>query len=598
MKKIRAITTQMLQAVKDMFYIWWLEMKNTVKDEGVLIFFVLVPLGYSILYSWIYNNEVLHNVPVAVVDLSHSELSREFLRRVNSTPDVKTAYYCNNLQEARNLIGRQEAHGVILIPEDFNRTIERGEQAHISIYCDMSLMLCYKAIYQSALSISQVINANIQKPQSMSTTERDEEVATEPIVVDNVAMFNTTGGYCNSLMPAVLILIIQQTLLLGIGLAAGTARENNRYRDLVPISQHYNGIFRIVCGKSLCYFMIYMVMSAYMLLLVPHWFDLTQMVTFRSFLLFVLPYLLACIFFGMTISCLIRYRENVMLMVVFTSVPMLFLSGISWPKESIPSFWQGISWLVPSTFGIRGFVRLNSLGATMSDIATEYKALWIQALVYCFTTCLVYRFQIRNAYKHANAHIDKIQEKLKARQSQVEAEQPQSESTSEVLSSATATAAMLAEAASALAESSSSESSESANESSKSSNESSETAAESSEAVADAHIESEVEPIASDATESVESTMESVESSNELDEEESEPSEDVAEASESPSEPTESATEEPSASLEEESSEPTEESSDSAEEPLKSTEDPVAEKLDDDSAQQESSENDSEVTDA
>lgn len=169
-------------------------MKNIVKDEGVLIFFVLVPLGYSLLYSWIYNNEVLHDVPVAVVDQSHSELSREFLRRVNSTPDVKTAYYCNNIQEARNLIGRQEAHGIIFIPEDFSRTIERGEQAHISIYCDMSLMLCYKAIYQSALGISQVINANIQKPKSMSTTERDEEVATEPIVVDNVAMFNPTGA--------------------------------------------------------------------------------------------------------------------------------------------------------------------------------------------------------------------------------------------------------------------------------------------------------------------------------------------------------------------------------------------------------------------
>ena len=439
MNKLKAIISQMLQAIKDMFYIWWLEMKNTIKDEGVLIFFVLVPLGYSLLYSWIYNNEVLHDVSVAVVDQSHTELSREFLRRVNSTPDVKTAYYCNNIQEARNLIGRQEAHGIIFIPEDFSRTIERGEQAHISIYCDMSLMLCYKAIYQSALGVSQVINANIQKPKSMSVTERDEEVATEPIVVDNVAMFNPTGGYSNSLMPAVLILIIQQTLLLGIGLAAGTARENNRYRDLVPISNHYNGIFRIVCGKSLCYFMIYMVMSAYMLLLVPHWFQLTQLITFRSYLLFVLPYLLACIFFGMTISCLIRYRENVMLMVVFTSVPMLFLSGISWPKESIPGIWQGVSWLIPSTFGIRGFVRLNSLGASMADVATEYRALWIQAAVYCVTTCLVYRFQLRNAYKHANDHLSAIQAKLRARQQQTETEKPHDEPSNENAKSQTET---------------------------------------------------------------------------------------------------------------------------------------------------------------
>lgn len=75
MNKLKAIISQMLQAIKDMFYIWWLEMKNTIKDEGVLIFFVLVPLGYSLLYSWIYNNEVLHDVSVAVVDQSHTELA-------------------------------------------------------------------------------------------------------------------------------------------------------------------------------------------------------------------------------------------------------------------------------------------------------------------------------------------------------------------------------------------------------------------------------------------------------------------------------------------------------------------------------------------
>lgn len=62
-------------------------------------------------------------------------------------------------------------------------------------------------------------------------------------------MFNTTGGYGNAILPAVLMLILHQTLLLGVGMAAGTARENNRYEDLVPISRHYNGILRIVLGN-------------------------------------------------------------------------------------------------------------------------------------------------------------------------------------------------------------------------------------------------------------------------------------------------------------------------------------------------------------
>ena len=71
------------------------------------------------------------------------------------------------------------------------------------------------------------------------------------MIVDAEPIFNTTGGYGNAILPGVLILILQQTLLLGIGLSAGTARENNRFQDLVPIGKHYNGIMKIVLGKCL-----------------------------------------------------------------------------------------------------------------------------------------------------------------------------------------------------------------------------------------------------------------------------------------------------------------------------------------------------------
>ena len=68
-----------------MCFIWLEEMKTVVKDEGVLIFFILMPLGYPLLYSWIYNNEVVHEVPVAVVDMSHSKSSREFIQKFNAS---------------------------------------------------------------------------------------------------------------------------------------------------------------------------------------------------------------------------------------------------------------------------------------------------------------------------------------------------------------------------------------------------------------------------------------------------------------------------------------------------------------------------------
>lgn len=387
------------------------ELKNVLKDQGVLMFLVIVPLAYPLLYSWIYNNEVTREVPVAVVDMSHSHTSREFTRMLDASPDTKVAARCKSLEEAKERVGRGEAYGVVYFPQDFQTKLNRMEQPHVGVYCDMSLMLAYKAIFQTCTAIQGNLNSRIQIELTGNATAREDELTTRPLDFDEVPMFNNTAGYGNFIIPGVLILIIQQTLLLGVGMAAGTARERNNYGFLVPANKHYRGVMRIVWGKALAYFMIYIVMGTYLLCAVPYMFNFISLVSWKSLMPFILPYLLACIFFSMTISVLMRYRENVMLLVVFSSVPLLFMSGVSWPQSNIPSFWQGVSWLFPSTFGIRGYVRMNSMGATLEDISTEYHALWIQTVVYFVLAHEVYRFQIGKARKGIKEKLRDIRNK-------------------------------------------------------------------------------------------------------------------------------------------------------------------------------------------
>ena len=376
-------------------------MKQVFKDEGVLIFFIIVPIIYPLLYSWIYNNEVVREVPVVVVDDSHSGLSRELVRKLDASADVKILCHAADMDEAKSLVSRQLAKGIYYIPSDFATRLNRMEQATLGVYCDMSLMLSYKAIYQTAINVTQYMGAEIQKKLSGKYTVREEQIQTRPLDFQDVPMFNPQGGYGTFVIPAVLMLIFQQTLVLGIGLGAGTARENSPYGDLVPIHPAYSGIYRIVCGKALCYIMIYMVMGAYLTMVVPRIFSFVAMVKAWDLLCMMLPYLLACVFFGMTVSCLVRYRENVMLLMVFISLPLLFLTGVSWPQSAIPGVWQGVSWLFPSTFGARAFVRMNTMGATLSDVVPEVRYLWIQAAAYFGMACLVYGHQLRESRKHA-----------------------------------------------------------------------------------------------------------------------------------------------------------------------------------------------------
>ena len=384
-------------------------MQQVFKDEGVFIFFILVPLVYPLLYSWIYNNETVHEVPVCVVDESHTALSRHFIRKCDASSDVRVAYCAQDLDEAKSLVSRQLVKGVYFIPKEFESNVCRMKQGVISVYCDMSLMLTYKAIFQTAQLVSLDMCKDLQTKMSSSYTAREEAVSARPLDYADVPIFNPAGGYGSFILPAVLMLILQQTLVLGIGLSAGTARDANPYSNLIPpADRRYRHTLVIVLGKALCYLMIYAVMGAWLVCAVPAMFHFPQLATWQSLLTMMIPYTLACIFFGMVMSCMVKYRENVMLLVVFVSIPLLFLTGVSWPQSNIPGFLQGVSWLFPSTFGARAYVRMNSMGALFSDIETEYRILWIQAVCYFILALCVYRFQIYRSRRIALQRLDEL----------------------------------------------------------------------------------------------------------------------------------------------------------------------------------------------
>lgn len=399
------------EGIDDMFYIWLQEFRITFRDPGVLIFFIIVPIIYPLLYGFIYTNEVVREVPVVVVDESRSSMSREYLRKVDATAEVDIITYCSDMEEAKEMMRERKAYGIIYIPSSFSNDIARGIQTHVSIYCDMSGLLYYKNILMANTAVSLDMNRDIKIERAGNSTERLDEITAYPIEYEDVALYNPTNGFAAFLIPAVLVLVIQQTLLLGIGLSAGTQREQNRFKDLVPINRHYSGTLRIVLGKGLSYGLIYAIMSVWVLCAIPYFFRLNQIGLPRDTILFAMPLLSACIFFAMSVSIFVRNRETGMLIFVFTSVPLVFLSGISWPGTAIPSFWKYFSYLFPSTFGINGYVRINNMGATLEEVRMEYIALWIQTVIYFLCTCMAYRWQIIQSRKHMIEQYNKLKRK-------------------------------------------------------------------------------------------------------------------------------------------------------------------------------------------
>ena len=153
-------------------------------------------------------------------------------------------------------------------------------------------------------------------------------------------------------------------------------------------------------GRTFCYLSLYILNIVYLLHFVPWLFGYPQMGSIVNVLLFALPMVLSSIFMATTLSLWVREREHVYLMFVFTSVIFIFLSGIAWPRYAMPTVWRYLSYIIPSTWGVEGFVQINTMGASLEQVSHSYCCLWRLVMFYAITAVLAMRYDVyRHKYK-------------------------------------------------------------------------------------------------------------------------------------------------------------------------------------------------------
>lgn len=402
----------MKKLLLDIYYVWKNEMKVVFRDPAVILLLVIVPLLYPVLYAFLYNNETVHEVKAIVVDESNTSLSREFARKVDGAADVHVVATVANMEEAREAMRRKEAYGIIVIPRSFSTDLNTNKQTTVSLYSDISSMLYYKALLLTCTEVSLDMGANIRVEDMGYGTQEQDAATMQAVDYEWVPFYNVSNGFASFLVPAILILVIQQTLLLGVGTIVGTHNDKKRFTVASLVSEGKNvHPLKLTIGKGFCYSMIYFVSSAWILRVVPYIFDLPQIGNPETIAVFLFPYILAASFFAMTISYFSSQREFIMLLIVFTSLPFLFLSGISWPWPAVPEPLKAVAYLLPSTPGIHGFVKINTMGATLPDVWFEFVTLWVHAVVYCILATLMYYWWIDNydpKYKGKHPSITKF----------------------------------------------------------------------------------------------------------------------------------------------------------------------------------------------
>ena len=394
-------THQMTSYWQQMLSVMRNEFRTIFTDAGVVLILVLALIIYATVYSMAYGAQVLRNVPIGVVDECRTPTSRSLIETFNAGPNTYVAYNPTSMEEAKDLFFKRKIYGVVYIPSDYEEKLLGGLQANVAIYADASYFLMYRQVFQEVVTSIGATGAMVefQRLIAKGADIPQARATSQPVIYQSHNLFNPYLGYGSFVMPAIIIVIIQQTLLIGIGMIGGTWSEFGLYRKLVPPGRQRMSTLPIVAGKALVYASIYAVTSLYVLDLHYRLFHFPMNGNGLTILALMIPYLFACILLGIAISTLFRHRENSLLLLLWTSIPVLMLSGVSFPREAIPDWLFELGKIFPSSSGVDAFIRIQSMGATFQDVLPQIRMLWILVIVYGGLACIGIHLLLQDEYR-------------------------------------------------------------------------------------------------------------------------------------------------------------------------------------------------------
>lgn len=378
-----------------MIRVWMQEYKHLRRNQGGLLMLIGATVIYSFLYPLPYHAEVMREVPMAIVDEDATPLSRQLARMSDASEFLRVASRPASLEEAKEEFYQGKVVGIIVIPKDFQRRVRRGETATIAAYYDTSNLLYYRQLKTGITAVTRTLGGGIQVKRFQATGQPFKRAlaAQDPMPVLGVPLFNPSGNYGAYAIPAVFCLLVQQTLLIGVGIVTGGIREETDPKtsarpDLLKTLQ-------LVFGKCGAYFTVALPVSIYSLTMVHLYYGYPLRTSPLPLVIFILPYFLSSIFLSLTVAPFFRSREMAVLTVMCTSMPFVFLSGFAWPPEAFPHWLLMAARAVPSTLGVDGFLRLSQMATPLRDVFFNYQMLWILTGVYFVTACLATRLLVR-----------------------------------------------------------------------------------------------------------------------------------------------------------------------------------------------------------
>lgn len=341
-------------------------------NRSAFTILVLAPVIYGFFYPQPYLNQILRELPIAVVDNDMSDISRRIVETLDASGAVRVASRPRTLAEAHEEIDQGRVFAAVDVPPGTEHDLLKGINVHIPVYADATYLFIFRStasgVAAAIASLTSELISGGGRPDG--SLVKAKLAASSPADVLMQPVFNPVGGYASYVVPGAFALILQQTLLIGAAILTSGTRGGR------------GSILAGVAGRGFAHLTICTPALALYLIVLPRLYGFSTLGHIPELFALASVFLLATSFLGQTIGALLTRPENATLLLLATGLPQFFMAGLAWPREAIPKVALDFGRLFPADFAIDGLVRINQLGASLREVASNWLGLSCLAVVY------------------------------------------------------------------------------------------------------------------------------------------------------------------------------------------------------------------------
>ncbi len=342
------------------------EIRLVSTDHSLLLTLLIAPLLYAFFYGSIYSQKEEQGVKIAVADADGSSLSRNIVEQIDATPIVNVIRAAN-IGEAKQMMFTGKSEGYMYIAQGLKKNVLSLRQAHIVLTLNNSRFLPSSDLQKAIMQISMAASINVRIKYFKKTGKGSQLAFREanPVKLNYKSLYNPSGSYGSFILPGLLALILQQTLLIGLTESMALEREKKSLTELIRKGR--GNLSAVLWGKGLGYFILF---ACYALFFVAVNFNILH-IPFRGSPLdlgiLMAVFLLSIIPIGLLIGSFFKSQVLSLQVMAFSTYPIFLITGYSVPFHSLPRVVQGIAALVPTTPFLLAYQSIVLTGSSLLE---------------------------------------------------------------------------------------------------------------------------------------------------------------------------------------------------------------------------------------